>query len=338
MDPAATYNPDDLPLLRFAGQPIAGVAADNERIAAEAIKRIRVTYDVRPHVVDLDEARRADAPVVFEENIEVSETGGGGGGAKGVSLRGNVRGPATTSFYGGPRGDVAKGKEEADVLVTRTFRTQVQTHCPLETHGVVADWTPEGLTVWASTQETKGVRNDLAELFELPRAKVRVISEYTGGGFGAKYGAGTHGVLATWLSKKTGRPVKLMLNRWEEHVSVGNRPNSWQELTIGAKKDGTLTVVDQLSYGTAGVGLGAGVGRVAQAMYDCPNFKTEQYDVITHAGPGAAFRAPGNVQGAFAVEQVIDELAEKLDIDPIELREPHRPQRDARLATRSRGP
>ena len=320
MDVAATYNVDELPLLRFAGQPIAGVAADNERIAEDAVRLIKVTYDVRPHVVDMDKARRDGSPVVFEQNITSAETGGGGGGAEGVPLKGNVRGPATTSFYGGPRGDVAKGKAEADVVITREFRTQVQTHCPLETHGVVADWTPEGLTVYASTQETKSVRNDLAELFELPRANVRVISEYTGGGFGAKYGAGTHGVLATWLSKKTGRPVKLMLNRWEEHVSVGNRPNSWQELTIGAKKDGTLTVVEQLSYGTAGVGLGAGVGRVAQAMYDCPNFKTEQYDVMTHAGPGAAFRAPGNVQGAFAVEQVIDELAEKLDLDPIEMR------------------
>ena len=336
MDPAATYNVDELPLLRFAGQPIAGVAAENERIAAEAVKLIKVTYDVRPHVVDMDKARQDGAPVVFEENIKQQETGGGGGGAEGVPLEGNVRGPATSSFYGGPRGDIESGKAAADVVLTREYRTQVQTHCPLETHGIVSDWTPEGLTVYASTQETKSVRNDLAELFELPRAKVRVISEYTGGGFGAKYGAGSYGVLATWLSKKTGRPVKLMLSRWEDHVSAGNRPNSWQELTMGVTRAGKLTVVDQLSYGTAGVGLGAGVGRIAQAVYDCPNFRTRQYDVMTHAGPGAAFRAPGNVQGAFAVEQMMDELAEAISMDPIQLRDNTDPNEMRRLQ-RQRG-
>ena len=336
MEPAMTYNVDELPELRFAGQAIAGVAAENERIAAEAVRLIRVDYEVMPHVVNMDAARAEGAPIVFEHNISEAGTGGGGGGAEGVDLVGNVRGPATSSFYGGPRGDVEAGKRAADVLVTHEYRTQVQTHCPLETHGAIADWTGEGLTVYAGTQETKSVRNDLAELFDLPRANVRVISEYTGGGFGAKYGAGTYGVLATWLSKKSGRPVKLMLTRWEEHVSVGNRPNSWQQLTIGAKRDGSLTVVEQLSYGTAGVGLGAGVGRIAQAMYDCPNFRTEQYDVMTHAGPGAAFRAPGNVQGAFALEQSIDEIAERIGMDPIALRDKIDPN-EMRSLQRQRG-
>jgi xanthine dehydrogenase YagR molybdenum-binding subunit len=111
------------------------------------------------------------------------------------------------------------------------------------------------------------------------------------------------------------------LDRKQEHISAGNRPNSIQQLKIGAKKDGTLTAMKLVSHGTAGVGLGAGVGHIAQAMYACPNFLSEQYDVFTHAGPGAAFRAPGNVQGAFALEQAIDELAEKLKMDPVDLRE-----------------
>ena len=318
-DPAATYDVDDLPLLRFAGQPIAGVAADNVRIAAEAVELIKVTYEVLPHVVNLDAAMKPDSPVVFDQNVEGGETGGGGGGATGVPLVHNTRGPSTKSFYGGPRGDVDQGKKDAAKIITRTYRTQVQTHCPLEVHCCVSDWKPEGITFYASTQSTKSVRNDLAEMFELPRASVRVISEYTGGGFGAKYGAGTFGVLATWLSKKSGRPVKLLLDRWEEHVMAGNRPNSLHTLTIGGTAEG-LTVVDQLSYGTAGVGLGAGVGRIAQAMYESPNFRTEQYDVMTHTGPGAAFRAPGNVQGAFALEQSIDDLAMQLGVDPIEYR------------------
>ena len=191
----------------------------------------------------------------------------------------------------------------------------------METHGVVVDWQSNGVTIYASTQSTRGVRNGFASVFNLPKSKVRVITEFMGGGFGAKHGIGNFGIVAGHLSKKTGRPVKLMLDRKQEHTSAGNRPNSIQQLKIGAKKNGALTAMKQVSHGTAGAGLGAGVGHIAQVMYECPNFATEQYDVFTHAGPGAAFRAPGNVQGAFALEQAIDELAEKLDMDPLAYRE-----------------
>lgn len=309
------------PEIKYAGQAIAGVAAKDGQTAEEALKLIKVEYQTMPFVVDMDEAREPGAPLVFEQQVEQEETGGGGGGAKGLEQQGNVRGPSTKSFFGGPRGDVEQGMAEADVIVEGVFRTQVQTHSALETHGIVADWKPDMLTVYASTQSTKGVRSEMASIFDLPESKVRVICEYMGGGFGAKYGAGNFGVTAVNLSKISGQPVKLMLDRKAEHLAVGNRPNSWQELKIGAKKDGTLTAIKQESYGTAGIGLGAGVGRVAQAVYECPNFLTEQYDVFTNAGPGAAFRAPGNPQGAFALEQLIDELAEKLGTDALELRD-----------------
>jgi xanthine dehydrogenase YagR molybdenum-binding subunit len=192
---------------------------------------------------------------------------------------------------------------------------------PLETHGVVADWKPGNLTVYASSQNTANMRDEFAEYFGLSKSEVRVISEFTGGGFGAKHSAGVYGPMAATLSRKTGRPVWLMLDRKEEHISEGNRPNSIHYLKIGAAKDGKLTAIQQRSHGTAGVSLGAGVGRVAQALYECPNFSTEQYDVYTHAGPGAAWRAPGNVQGAFGVEQAIDEIAEKLGMDPLAYRD-----------------
>jgi xanthine dehydrogenase YagR molybdenum-binding subunit len=319
--PAETFNVEKLPRLRYVGQPIAAVAADTRQIAEEAARLIDVTYKTMPFVVELDEARQEGAPIVFEQKVEQQQTEGDVGGEAGQKQKGNLRGPSTGSFYGGPRGDVEKGFAAADVIIDREYRTQVQTHCTLETHGVVADWQPDMLTVYASTQSTKSVRNDLAELFDLPLSKVRVITEFMGAGFGAKFGAGNYGVVATWLSKKSGRPVKLMLDRKEEHMTAGNRPNSHQMLKIGAKKDGTLTAIDLTSYGTAGVALGAGVGRVAQDMYECPNFRTAQYDVFTHAGPGAAFRAPGNVQGCFALEQAIDELAEKLGMDPVAYRD-----------------
>ncbi len=309
------------PEIKYAGQPIAGVAAENDQVAQKAVGLIKVDYETEPFVIDLDAARKPDAPLVFTGSVGQEETGGGGGAAEGLKLVGNVRGPATESFYGGPKGNIEKGFSEADVIVEGTFRTQVQTHSALEPHGCVVDWKPDMMTIYASTQSTKSVRNEFATIFDMPESKVRVICKFMGGGFGAKYGAGNFGVIAGNLSKKTGRPVKTMMTRKGEHLCVGNRPNSYNEMRIGAKKDGTLTAIKQESYGTAGVGLGAGVGRIAQALYPCPNFLSEQYDVFTNAGPGAAWRAPGNPQGAFALEQLIDELAEKLNMDPAAYRD-----------------
>lgn len=312
---------NDYPEVKYVGQPILGIAASSMDVAEEALRLVEVAYDFKDFVVDLDEAREEGSPVVYATDVDQEGSDGGEEIEKGLSSKGNVRGPSTGSFYGGPKGDLEKGFAEADIIIEETYRTQVQTHCPMETHGVVVDFNKGDVTIFASTQSTKNTRNEFAEVFDLPKSKVRVISEYTGGGFGAKHGLGNFGVMAGHLSKLSGRPVKLMLDRKEEHISAGNRPNSIQYMKLGAKKDGLITAFKQVSYGTAGVGLGAGVGHIAQAMYESANFKTEQYDVFTNAGPGAAFRAPGNVQGAFALEQIIDELAVKLDIDPLELRD-----------------
>jgi xanthine dehydrogenase YagR molybdenum-binding subunit len=319
--PAEEYDAEKLPKLRYVGQAIAAVAAESANIADEAVRLIEIEYEQLPFVTNMEDARKENAPLVFEEKIEDEGNAGDVGVKAAEGQQGNLRGPSTSSFLGGPRGDVDKGMSDADLVVEGEFRTQVQTHCPMETHGLVADWQQDVLKVYASTQSTKNVRNDLASYFGLPKSKVRVITEYMGGGFGAKFGAGNFGVMAAVLSKKSGRPVKIMLDREEEHTTAGNRPSSYQMLKIGLKRDGQLTAIDLTSYGTAGVGLGAGVGRVAQDMYECSNFRTAQYDVFTNAGPGAAFRAPGNVQGCFALEQLIDEAAEKLGMDPLKYRD-----------------
>ncbi len=310
-----------LPVIRYVGQPIVAVAALTPEAAEEALGLIKIDYETLPFVTTMEGARAGDAPLVFPGPTEQGESGGGGGAAKNVPQKGNVRGPSAGELFGGNRGDVAKGFAEAEVTAEGEFRTQVQTHSALETHGMVADWQPQGLTVYISTQGTADVRTDLADLFDLPKSRIRVISEFMGGGFGAKFGPGNYGVAAIHLSKKAGAPVKLMLDRREEHVAVGNRPSTHQKLRVGAKKDGTLTAVDLAAYGTAGTGLGAGVGWAAQMMYPCPNFRGEQYDVFINAGPGCAFRAPGQPQGVFAMEQVIDEIAEKCGIDPLALRD-----------------
>ena len=311
----------DYPEVKYAGQPILGVAAISDEVAEEALQLVKVGYEYKDFVVDIDEARKEGSPVVFTTNVDQEASDGGEEIEEGLKSQGNVRGPSEGSFYGGPRGDLEKGFTEADIIIERTYRTQVQTHVPMETHGVVVDYNKGDVTVYASTQSTKGVRNDFADHFGLQKSKVRVIADFTGGGFGAKHGLGNFGVMAGHLSKKSGRPVKLMLDRKEEHISAGNRPNSIQYMKLGAIRDGTLSALSLVSYGTAGVGLGAGVGHIAQAMYECPNFKMQQYDVFTNAGPGAAFRAPGNVQGAFALEQIIDELAVKLNMDQLRLRD-----------------
>jgi xanthine dehydrogenase YagR molybdenum-binding subunit len=309
------------PMVRYAGQPLAAVAADTPRAAEAAARLVKVTYEPLPHVTTLEEAMREGAPAVFPGPTEQAATAGGGGAPPGLPQRGNVRGPDTGQRLGGPRGDVEKELVEADMVVDGEYRTQVQTHVPMETHGVVADWREDGLTLYASTQFTASVRDEAAEIFALPKSKVRVISEFTGGGFGAKYGIGNFGMLAIHLSRKAGAPVRLMLDRREEHVAVGNRPSSLQRLKVGAKRDGTLTAIKLESYGSGGVAAGAGVGFAHTSMYPCPNIFTEQYDVFTNAGPCAAWRAPGQVQGIFALEQSLDELAERLGMDPVVLRD-----------------
>jgi xanthine dehydrogenase YagR molybdenum-binding subunit len=308
--------PSKYPIVRYAGQPVAALAAVSPQIAEDAVKLVKVEYQEFPFVIDRKVAQQPDAPAVYPGPADQAGTAGGGGGPKNVQQVGNVHGPAEKKV-----GYVKEGFADADVTVEGQFTTQVQTHSALETHGVVADWKPDGLTVYASTQSTSSVREELAYVFKMPQSKVRIITEYMGGGFGAKFGAGNPGVVATHLSRKSSAPVWLMLDRKEEHWSAGNRPDSDQSIKIAGKKDGTLTAMQLVSYGTAGTGTGAGCSGPLQNMYECPNKWTQEYDVFTNAGPGASFRAPGHPQGCFALEQAIDEMAEKIGMDPLDFRE-----------------
>jgi len=305
------------PRALYVGAPIAAVAATTPAAAEAALGLIKVDYQVRPFVVDMEDARKPDAPLVFRAPVTGFTFAGGAPAGAEVRHQGNMRGPVNA----GTRGDAAAGLAAADVVVEGEFRTQTQTHCCMETHAVVADWRAEGLTVYKSTQFTAGVRNELAEAFGLPRSKVRVVVDAMGGGFGSKSSAGNYVRAAVALSRAAGAPVRLVLDRHEEQLDSGNRPATYQRLKIGARRDGTLSGISLYTYGTAGTAIGAGVGNVAQAMYECPSFALEQYDVFINAGPGCAMRAPGNTPGAFAVEQAIDELAEKLALDPLALRD-----------------
>ena len=312
--------PSKFPIVRFAGQPILGIAATTQQQAEDAARLVKIDYEPIPFSATLVQAKAPNAPRVYPGEAASGGSAGGGGGAENVPQKGNMRGPSLGP-HGSEKGSVQQGFGNASATVEGEYRTQVQTHVPLETHGVVVDWKPDHLTVYASTQGTSTVRDELSEFFSLPKSKIRVITEYMGGGFGAKFGAGNYGVIATALSKQTGRPVKLMVSRKQEHLSEGMRPDSEQHLKIGASKDGKLTAMHLVSYGTGGVGTGAGTAGPVQNMYKCDNVLTEEYDVFTNTGPAASMRAPGHPQGAFALEQAMDELAEKLNMDPLALRD-----------------
>ncbi|NIM15706.1 MAG: molybdopterin-dependent oxidoreductase [Candidatus Aminicenantes bacterium] len=286
------------PHLRYLGDEVACVAAESEQIAVEALALIKVEYKVLPFVVDVEKAMKPGAPKIYEN--------------------GNIQG-GKPSIY--ERGDIEKGFKEADVVVEDTFTTQVAVHNPSEGHCSVANWDGDRLTVWDSTQYIFGVRDALVASLKIPASKVRVIKKYMGGGFGSKLATGKYTIMAALLAKQIGRPVKIALDRKELNLAVGNRPNSVQKLKVGAKKDGTLTAMFHYSYGTVGAyPYGAGCSWPFRTVYKCDNVKTEEYSVHINAGPGRPMRAPGHVQGTFAMDSIIDEAAEKIGMDSLELR------------------
>ncbi len=311
--------------LLFAGQDVAAIAAERPELAQDAVRHAKVRYRPEPFVIDTLSATKNDAPVVHTTVVRERKTEGDEpGAANKAKTTGNVR-PGKSM----QQGDVTKGFKTAQVVHEATYVTQVQTHSALETHGIVIRWDAANkLTVWCSTQAIFSVRDELAEIFELDAKNVHVITHFVGGGFGAKFGASAPGsrlgFIAGELARKANAPVKLMLDRKEEHTCTGNRPDSHQQVKIGATKDGKLTAIHVVAHGSAGVGTGAGVGRNAFAIYaGCPNILVESTDVFTHGGPGTAMRAPGHPQGAFAIESAIDELAAKLGRDPIDIRLAH---------------
>ncbi len=296
----------------FAGEAVAVVCAETPEICDDAVREIFVAYEATPHVVTADEAKETAAPIVHgrsqSQRNPLRETN---------RSRPRVQGASPEEV------DAALGR--ADVRIDVEYRTQVQTHSALETHGCVAHWKKsdsgeDQLTVWASTQGTFSVRDELCERFGLDRSQVEVICEYMGGGFGAKFGAGEEGYWAAALSRKTGKPVKLMLTRKEEHLCTGNRPDSVQQVRAGAAKDGSLVAWSVVNWGTGGISASAGCRNPMIYVQPEHTFRKEEFGVAINAGPEAAMRAPGHPQAAFGVEQAMDELANSLGMDPIEFR------------------
>lgn len=282
---------------RHEGEEVAAVAADSALQARDALAAIAVDYELLPFVIDPEQALAPGAPALHEWGNRVGET--------------MVR----------ERGDVAKGFAEADVVLEETYRTPCELHTTMEPHGSVASWDGDRLTVWDSTQGVFDRQAELARHLGLPMAKVRVVGHYMGGGFGSKLDTGKYTVIAALLARRTGRPVKLFLSREETFLCVGNRPANTIWLKAGARKDGTLTAFHLKNVGVVGAYPGgAGVSYLVRGLYTCANVKVEETSVMVNAGQERAMRAPGFPQCAWALEQMMDALAEKIGLDPVALR------------------
>lgn len=289
--------------VRFYGQELAAVAALTKQQCQDALRTIQVEAQPLPFVVKEEDAVKPDAPQVFDTAPNVSQP----------SLK--EEGAVDPAFAG----DV--------VICEAEMRTQVQLHHPLETHGNTVSVQGDQITAWASTQGIFSVRDGLASNMKVPQANVQVICDYMGGGFGSKFGPGPHGGLAAQLSQAAGAPVKLMLTRFDQGLAVGNRPSSKQKLKFAAGKDGKLVAAEVENYGSPGVGGGgqtAGGGGGANIatpyLYKFPAFRVKQFGVAMNTGPSSAFRAPGHPPASFGTEGVMDDLAVKLNMDPVEFR------------------
>jgi len=284
--------------IHYAGQPVCAVCADTFGLARAAAAAIVLAVEPAPHAVTAEQALAPDAPR--------------------VRPKGNVspRSPRVMQ-----RGDVDAGLRDAEVTITREYRTPVALHTALETHGGVAEWEGGRLTVWESTQGIFNTRRDLATAFKLKLSQVRVMKDYMGGGFGAKNGAAAATYIAAALSRRLGRPVRCMWDREGEQTDAGNRSSTIQRVTLGARRDGTLTAVTLDATVPLGVGgWEAGPGGVYHELHACPNVRTSETFVYTNTGAMASFRAPGHTEGAFALESAMNALARALGLDPLDLR------------------
>ncbi|MFB7406164.1 molybdopterin-dependent oxidoreductase [Streptomyces sp. NPDC056202] len=317
-----TEDPDDTRVLddvvRYVGQRVAAVVADSEQAAEEGCRRIEVTYEELPYVTDPEEAMRPGAPVLHA---------GKGPEVRIARVENNVAGEVH-----GEIGSVEQGFAEADVVYEETFRTQRVQHASLETHGCVAyfepkeDGTGERLTVRSSTQTPFLTRRALCALYGLPEDEVRVVAGRVGGGFGGKQEMLTEDIV-TLAALKLRRPVKLEYTRAEQFYGATTRHPFTIGIKVGARADGTLTAVQMRvvsntgAYGNHGPAVMFHSVGESFAVYRAPHKKVDAFSVYTNAVPAGAFRGYGLGQVTFAVESVMDELARRLDMDPLVLRE-----------------
>ncbi|MSP78910.1 MAG: xanthine dehydrogenase family protein molybdopterin-binding subunit [Dehalococcoidia bacterium] len=301
----------------YQGHAVAAVAATNEHIAEEALGLIKVEYEVLPALLDVRESMKPDAPLIHEK-LTTFFTKDRQGRGENTGVKSNI---ATHLQF--KRGDLATGFKEAHVVVEREFTTSMVHQGYIEPYVSTGQWGKDGrITVWTSTQNPFGIRASTAAILGVPESTVKVVSMEIGGGFGGKQPAYLDPV-AAMLSKKSGRPVKIVMTRKEVFDSTGPASGSYLRCKIGATKDGRITAAELYLAYEAGAFPGSPIAGGAMSSfgpYKVENMMVEGYDVVVNKPKVQAYRAPGQPQTNFAVESVVDELAQKLGIDPLEFR------------------
>ena len=273
--------------VQWEGTEIAMVAAVTEEIANDAMRKIKVQYEVLPHLVREEDLAKA----------------------------GNRAKPAGEVVTGDPD----KAFQDAEAVSEGTYGIPVITHCCLEPHGNIVQFSGDRVNLWPSTQNVSGIGGDLGKSLEVPAANVHVQMQYIGGGFGSKFAADDWGVQAALLSKASGgKPVKMYLDRATELKIAGNRPSAFAKIKVAAKKDGTITAWESTSWATGGM-TGGGMPPIPYVFTEIPNKRTNHIAVAVNAGGSRAWRAPNHPQASFLTCSALEDLAAKLHMDPLDL-------------------
>lgn len=297
----------------FAGDEILAVCADTEEHVEDCLRAIRVEYDVLPHAVKEEDSRRL---------------------ADGQGTVGGMGNPANT-LAGGDFATANFDKiayQGTAATHEGTYGVPVISHQCLESHGLVAEWNQDltELTVWASTQAVPNTAAQLAQHFKMPATRVKCITHYMGGGFGSKFGPDIQGTVAAELARKTRAPVKLMLDRAEEVTVGGQRPSAFGTVKIAATKEGEIRAFEVDCYGSPGVGRGATVNfnLLPYVYVNIPNIRRRHQIVRMNIQTARAMRAPGHPQNCLLTDQPIDDLAARLNLNPMDVRLRNLPPND----------
>lgn len=298
----------------FAGQPVALVLAESEAAAADGVEGVHVKYAPLPAALTADQALAADAPQIWPGRYVDANTG----------KAGNI-----ASYDEAATGDIAKGFAESDVVLERTFETQIAHQSAIETHCLMAHLDPMSgeMVIWASNQAPYSTRRDVAEVLGMRETEVRIISTPIGGAFGGK--SGLYDALIAAAALRMGRPVRLVLTRSEEYLATTPAPALRIRLKIGAKRDGTLAALDidtTADEGCFSIGLASTPGGLMVDLYRWAHTRRVSRAVLTFKPSCGYYRGPTGPSAFFALETLIDELAATLGMDPLDLREKNLPR------------
>ena len=274
--------------IQWCGAELVAVAAEREEIARDAVRKVKIDWEIMDHLVD-------------EKDL------------KATGKRAKAAGEQVT-------GDPDKAFTEAGVVVSEGhYGIPVLTHCCLEPHGQVIQWDGNSMNYWPSTQNVSGIGGDISNLLKFDPTKVNVDMQYIGGGFGSKFSADRWGVVCANLSKSSGgKPVKLFLDRNVELMIAGNRPSGFANIKVAAKPDGSLVAWQSQSWASGGIG-GGGMPPIPYVFTEIPNKRMNHSAVALNGGPARAWRAPNHPQAAYLTYSALEDLAAKLKMDPVEM-------------------